>query len=309
VARAVEDRDTAIPIVDAHQHFWDPGRNPYPWLSAEPPAPSRYGDPRPLRRPYLPADYRRDAAGHGVVATVHVEAEWDPRDPLGETRWLEALAAREGLPTVLVAQAWLDREDVAEVLAAQAACPLVRGVRHKPRAAAGPRQVAPGAPGSMSDPRWRAGFARLAAHGLSFDLQVPWWHLDEARDLARAFPEIPLVLDHAGLPPADREPEAMAAWRAAMGRLAEVPGVSVKLSGLGRPGHPWTVADTGPIVRDVIALFGVDRCLFASNFPVDGLVADLGTIWSGFAAITAGRPPAERRQLFHDNARRVYRLG
>ena len=296
-----------LPIVDPHQHFWDLALGKHPWLRDEPPPPFRYGDTRPLRRNYLPADYQADAAGHRVVGTVYVETEWDPADPLGETRWTEALAAREGLPTAIVAQGWLDRDDVEEVLARQAACPLVRGIRHKPRAAPTPRAVEPGAPGSMGDPRWRAGYARLAAYQLSFDLQTPWWHLREAAALARAFPDTLVVLNHTGLP-ADRSVEGLGGWRDGMAALAAEPNTAVKISGLGIPGRPWTADSNREIVLRAIDLFGVERAMFASNFPVDGLVATLDTIYSGFKAIVKDFSLADRRRLFHDNAVRLYRL-
>src|SRR5882724_11154733 len=173
----------SLRIVDAHQHFWDLARNRHPWLVDEPMIPFRYGNYASLRRNYLPTDYLADAAAHRVVATVHVEAEWDPGDPVGETRWLAGLRGRTGLPTVAVAQARLDREDVGDILAAQAAFAFVRGIRHKPRAAASPDAAARGAAGSMDDKRWRDGYALLERHGLSFDLQTPWWHLAEAADL------------------------------------------------------------------------------------------------------------------------------
>ena len=178
---AVDD----LKIVDTHQHFWDLERNYYPWLCDEPPAPHRYGDPRPMRRTYLPPDYFADAAGYNVVKMVHVEAEWDPGDPLGETRWLQEIAAAHGVPHALVAQAWLDRDDTEQMLAAQAAFANVRGVRHKPATALSPDAVEPGAPGSMGDARWRAGYALLESFGLSFDLQTNYWHLYEAADLGR----------------------------------------------------------------------------------------------------------------------------
>jgi predicted TIM-barrel fold metal-dependent hydrolase len=296
-----------LPIVDAHQHFWDVTLDKHPGFRAEPPLPFRYGDTRPLRRSYLPADYRADARGHRIVGTVYVETEWDPGDPLGETRWVESLAAREGLPTAMVAQAWLDRNDVDDVLARQAACPLVRGIRHKPAAAPSPDTVVPGAPGSMGDARWRAGFARLARHGLSFDLQTPWWHLREAAALARAFPDTLVILNHTGLP-ADRSPEGLRGWRAAMAAVAAAPNVAVKISGLGVPGRPWTVESNREAVLGAIELFGVDRAMFASNYPVDGLVATFDTIYAGFKAITRDFSESDRRKLFHDNAVRLYRL-
>ncbi len=297
----------ATPIVDAHQHFWDLSRNSYPWLCDPEPIPFRYGDYSALRRNYLPPDYRRDTACCRIVATVHMEAEWDRADPVAETRWLEAVAAEHGLPSACVAHAALDREDVAEVLAAQAARPLARGIRHKPAAVSSPGEAKRGAPGSMDDPRWRAGYALLERHGFSFDLQTPWWHLDAAAELARDFPATPIILNHTGLP-ADRSDEGLAGWRRAMGRLAEEPNVCVKISGLGQPGKAWTLESNGPIIRDTIAIFGVERCLFASNFPVDGLTARFEDVVSVFAQAIADRPPEDWRRLLHDNAVRVYRL-
>jgi len=298
---------TDLPIVDAHQHFWDLDRNYLPWLCDQPPIPFRYGDYGALRRSYLPADYLRDAAGHEVVGTVHVEAEWNPDDPVGETRWLQEIIAESGFPSAMVAQARLDRPDVEAVLEGHCRYPRVRGIRHKPTAAASPAEIVEGAPGSISDAAWRRGYARLQGHGLSFDLQTPWWHLREAAALARDFPQTQIVLNHTGLP-ADRSPEGLAGWREAMRTLAAEPNVAVKISGLGQPGRPWTVADNGPIVRETIEIFGVDHCMFASNFPVDGLCARLDTILSGFEEIVRDRDRADRLKLFCDNARRIYRI-
>jgi len=295
------------PIIDAHAHFWDLQAHRYPWLSDPEPIRFRYGDYSAIRRTYLPDDYRRDTQDFTIVGLVHLEAEHDPADPLGETRWLEDLARRTGLPSVCVGQAWLERDDVAEVLAGQAASPLMRGIRQKPAAAHDPREARRGRPGSMDDPVWRRGFSLLAGHGLSYDLQTPYWHLDAAAALAADFPETQIVIDHTGLP-ADRSAAGLAAWRRALEGVAGHPKVALKISGLGQPGRPWRVADNGPVVLDAIAIFGVERCLFASNFPVDSLVADLPTIFSGFREITADLGAAAQTQLFHDNAARIYRL-
>lgn len=299
--------DIGLPIVDAHHHLWDLTANRHPWLSDAPLAQFRYGDYAAIRRDYLPEDYRRDSAGHRIVATVYVEAEADPADPLRETRWVSETGGRADLCHAIVAQAWLDRDDVEELLAVQAAFPRVRGIRHKPRAAPGPDAVEPGAPGSMGDPRWRAGYALLQRHGLSFDLQTPWWHLAEAARLADDFPDTRIILNHTGLP-ADRSPEGLAGWRAAMAELARCDNVAVKISGLGVPGRAWTAEANREVVLTTIDLFGVDRCMFASNFPVDGLVADFDTIFDGFKAITRDFTPQERRRLFCENALRIYRL-
>jgi predicted TIM-barrel fold metal-dependent hydrolase len=229
------------------------------------------------------------------VAGVYVEAEWDPRDPAGEMDFIAALRAAHGFPTVAIAQAKLDRSGCAELLEAHAARGFVRGIRHKP------------APGMMDDAAWRAGYARLAGLGLHFELQAPWPQLAEAARLARAFPDTALVLNHTGLP-ADRTPEGLAGWRAALRELAACPNASAKISGMGVPGAPWTVEANRAIVLTAIELFGAQRAMFASNFPVDGLCASFDTIFAGFAAITRGFTLAERRALFHDNAVRLYRM-
>ena len=283
----------AFPIVDAHQHFWDPRVNYHPWLCDQPPIPFRYGDYSMLRRPYLPADYFSDASPHQVVKTVYVETEWDPRDPIGEIRYVERLRRETGFPTVAVAQAWLDRDDFPDTLEELARFDFVRGVRHKPR------------PGRMDDARWRAGFALLARRGLRFDLQAPWAQLEEAARLARGFPETRIILNHAGLP-ADRSREGIAGWKKALQALAACPNAAVKISGLGVPGQAWTAKSNREIVLAAIDVFGIDRAMFASNFPVDGLCASFDAIITGMREILRDHPAAEQRAFFHDNAIRIY---
>ena len=284
-----------FPIVDAHQHFWDPRANYHPWLCDATPIAFRYGDYSALRRPYLPADYFADARGHDVVKTVYVETEWDPRDPLGETAWVERLRRETGFPTVMVAQAWLDREDAPEVLERQVSFAFVRGVRHKPR------------PGAMCEARWRAGYARLGRLGLRFDLQVAWSELADAAALCRAFPDTTLVLNHTGMP-ADRSAEGIAGWKRALEILAACPNAMIKISGLGVPGTRWSAALNRDLVLAAIDIFGVERALFASNFPVDGLCASFDEIYSGFRQIVESLSALEQRALFHDNAVRLYAM-
>ena len=295
-----------MPIIDAHQHFWDLGLRRHPWLSGEHQVPFRYGDYSAIRRDYLPADYARDSADFDVVKTVHMEAEWDPDDPVGETAWLMDLHARTGRPNAIVGQAWFARDDIAGVLAGHAACPLMRSIRQKPAAASSREAFRPRLPGSMADPAFRAGYALLGGHGLHYDLQTPWWHLGEAADLARDFPGTTIILNHTGLP-ADRSPEGLNGWRAAMGTFAAEPNAMVKISGICVPHRKWTADLNRAVVLDTIELFGADRAMFASNFPVDSLWATFDEIFTGFLEITAGLPEADRRKLFHDNTERVYR--
>ena len=283
----------AFAIVDAHQHFWDPRVNYHPWLCDQPPIPFRYGDYAALRRPYLPADYFADAAPHRIVKTVYVETEWNPVDPIGEMRYVQTLRRGTGFPSVAVAQAWLDRDDLAATLEALAGFDFVRGIRHKPR------------PGQMDDARWRAGFAQLAQRGLRFDLQAPWAQLAEAARLAAAHPDVRIVLNHTGLP-ADRGAAGIAGWKAALAGFAACPNTAIKISGLGVPGLAWTAEANRAIVLAALDAFGIGRAMFASNFPVDGLCAKFDDIASGMRAIVRDFSAAEQRALFHDNAVRIY---
>ncbi len=301
--------DVDLPIVDAHHHFWDIERNNHPWLREIPRIPFRYGDYSAICRNFLPDDYFRLAAPHRVVRTVYMEGEWDPRDPLGEPRWVHEIARETGFPSAMAGQVWLDRKDVDDVLRGHAAYPLGRSVRHKPKTV--PRRADHrddfAAPGSMRCPRWRDGYAKLGRYDLMFELQAPWWHFVEASELARDFPATTIIVNHTGLP-SDRSEEALAGWRRALEGLAAAPNVYLKISGIGMFGKAWTAQANGPIVRDAIRIFGVDRCLFASNFPVDSLVATFDQIYSGFKTITADLDARDRLKLFHDNAAALYRL-
>jgi predicted TIM-barrel fold metal-dependent hydrolase len=293
------------PIVDAHHHFWDPQANYHPWLAEDANIPFRYGDYSAIKRRYLPPEYFADATPHNVVQTVYVETEWDPRDPIGETRFIEQVAARYGVPNAVVAQAWLDHPDALAVLAEQARFPSVRSVRHKPGGPQSPEQVGE-LRTLMSDEHWRRSYAALHGLGLRFDLQTPWWNLPEAQALARDFPETTLILNHAGLP-SDRSAEGLAGWHSAMARLAEQPNVVVKMSGLGLKGKRWSSEDNGWIVREIIAMFGTGRAMFASNFPVDSLCGSFDDIYSGFKHIVRDLPRADQERLFYSNAQRIYR--
>jgi predicted TIM-barrel fold metal-dependent hydrolase len=147
----------------------------------------------------------------------------------------------------------------------------------------------------------------LSRVGLHFELQAPWWHVDELIDLASAHPETPIVINHAFLP-ADRSVEALAGWRTALKRAQSIPNGTIKISGIGLKGRPWSLDDNRGIISDIIDVFGVERCMFASNFPVDGLTGSFDTIFAGYKSATRDLATGDRLKLFRDNAARVYRL-
>ena len=295
-----------LPIVDAHHHLWDlEGELAYPWLSnAEH---SFMGDNARIRRSYMPGEYRRDTALHNVIATVHVEAECDRGKQVAETRWLTGIAKQHGMPNAIVAHAWVDEPNSEEILAQHKQFPLVRGIRTKPVISKGPGDSVKGQPRSLQDRKWRRGLALLEKHDLSWDLRVPWWHLEEAAEVVGEHPGLRVILNHTGYP-LDRSPEALGIWRRGMEALAARPNVACKISGLTVLGAPWTLEANKPVILDALAIFGVERCMFASNYPVDGLKGSWDHLYSSFKAAVAHLPPADRRKLFSGNAIRYYRI-
>lgn len=302
--------EALLPIVDAHHHFWDL-RNPHPWLTELPRIPFRYGDYEAICKDFLPADYALACGPHRVLRHVVMEGEWAPSDPAGEALWMKALADRCGEPQAMAAQIWLDRDDAQALMKIYTSEPLrsfVRSVRHKPFCASRADYRPDWAePGSMRCPRWRQGYALLAAHGLMFELQAPWWHMAEAAELGRDFPQTKIIVNHAGLPEV-RDAQTLRQWRSAMARLVPHTNVSIKISGIGVRNQAWTVEQQAPVVTALIDDFGVDRCLFASNHPVDAIVVKLDELWDGFKTLTRNLIPEQRLALFCDNAIALYGL-
>jgi L-fuconolactonase len=298
------------------------------------------GRPDYLVAPYLPADYAAEHGHHRVKAYVYVEASWAGRGRLAqadETRWVEGLARHhdpEG-PRLqaIVAAADLARPDLPDLLRAhREASRRVTGIRDK-LAWSKTRGVMDFAavPDPMGDPTWRRGFASLADHDLSFDA---WIYLEQANaldDLLRAYPRVRVVLDHLATPVAAGGPFAgrgldeadQAAirrrWRDAISRLAEHPQLHAKLSGMFMPVVGWGLhGRTAPVttdqIRDALApfvehaldRFGVERCMFASNFPMDKVSLGFEQLYDAYRELVAARPLAEQRALFHDNALRYY---
>jgi predicted TIM-barrel fold metal-dependent hydrolase len=298
----------AMPIVDAHHHLWDLSRGSYPWLQQDYDADKFFlGDYRPLCQNFLPEDYRNASAGCNVVATVHVEAERDRSEQVAETAWLHEMHAQHGFPNAVVAHAWLDRPDTEERLRQHLRYPLVRGIRSKPVTSASPAHSVRGRPGTMQDEKWLRGLSLLPQLGLSWDLRVPSWHLAEAADVAAQFPALPIVLNHHGFA-WDRSEEGLRRWRGAMAVLARQPNVHVKLSEFGLRGRPWSWDDNARIVRATLAIFGWQRCMFASNFPVAGLRIGYPALVQGVLRMLDGLDAAQQRAVMCDNALAFYRI-
>lgn len=321
-----------LPICDPHHHLWD-----------------RHGD-RYLLHELLADTGQSDAQGrrHDVRTTVFVECASMYRAdgpaalrPVGETEFVNGMAAMSASGGYGATRACAGIVGLADLCLGAAVRPVLeahidaargrfRGIRH----AAGwhaSEQIR----NSHTDPvehllldkRFREGFAQLAPLGLSFDAWLYHPQIAELTDLAQAFPDTPIVLDHVGGPlgigPYAGQADAVYAdWKRDIDALARCPNVVVKLGGLAMPinGFGWhkreprptsqQLADaTSRYVLHAIERFGPQRCMFESNFPVDKVSCSYLVLWNSFKRLAAGFSPAEKAALFHDTAARVYRLG
>lgn len=315
--------EPALPIVDPHHHIWAQEGNPYTVSD-------------------LAAD---TATGHRIVATVFVEAHSSYRTdgpdelrPVGETEQIEAgLASRPDLAALGLCSGIIGKADltlgagVAPVVAAHlAASPArFRGVRHLvTRDPHFPNGIAlrPSAEGLLKRIDFREGLAAIARLGLSYDAMLYHSQLSDLIEVARLLPDLPIVLDHFGCPLgvgpyAGREAETLHQWRGNIRLLAACPNVCVKMGGMGmivtgatwheRPLPPSSaeLAEAWrPLVETCIEAFGVDRCMFESNFPVDKGMFSYPVVWNAYKRVAAGASSTEKAALFHNTAARVYRL-
>jgi predicted TIM-barrel fold metal-dependent hydrolase len=294
-------------VIDAHVHHFDLVRFRYPWMDDP--------DFDALRGDYLPADYRADvgAAAAGVEGWVHVQAEVDhATDPVQETAWVSELAddARaEGAPGPLACVVYADLRagDVDEVLARHAKHSLTRGVRQEAWFDSASVRADIPREDLLSDPAWREGYRALAVFRLSFDLLV-WPHqLSNAAAVAAGSPDVPVVLEHLGLPDPAHDP-GLAIWRAGVAALAELPHAHAKLSAFSLLGTPRDVERARPVVGELLERFGPERCMFGSNFPVERLAGGFGALYEVVLAALADLSDDERAEVLAGTARRFYRL-
>ncbi|MBI4767624.1 MAG: amidohydrolase family protein [Deltaproteobacteria bacterium] len=322
--------DPELPICDPHHHLWE-----YPeYLS------------RPGSR-YLLEDLLEDIkSGHNITQTVFVECmskyrQDGPQEmkPVGETEFVQGIAAQSasGLygPTRVAAGivAYADLtlgSGVAKLLEAhlEAGKNRFRGIRHSVSwdpSDSIPAYMNPPS-GLLLDSKFREGFRFLQRYGLSFDAWLYHPQMPELVDLARIFPETQIILDHIGGvigigPYSGKREEVFQQWKKGISDLSACPNVVVKLGGLGMPlsGFGWTerkihpnptelAESMSPYYHWCIEQFGVNRCMFESNFPVDKVSYSYGAMWNAFKRICRNFSAEEKAALFHDTAIRVYRL-
>lgn len=291
-------------IIDSHHHIWR--QADLPWLLG-PMQPRIFGPYEPIRRDYPIEEYLADIAGLGVTKSVYVQANWAPAQAFDEAAWVAAEADRSGWPHAISAYADFTADDVRPQLDRLAAIPLVRGIRQQLHWHENPTYRFAARADLAADETLQKNVARLADYGFIFELQVFAPQMAGATALAAACPGVTFVLQHAGMLE-DLSEEGRAAWEAALATLAAQPNVVSKLSGFGTFEHRNDPELIAFIVARTVALFGADRCLFGSNFPIEKLWTSYADLLAAHRTATAGLPDAARAAIFHDTAARIYRL-
>jgi L-fuconolactonase len=285
--------DQPMRVVDAHVHIWDPARTEwYPYLS-HPPAQST-GAVSGMYRRFDVDTYQAESARWNVEKFVNVAAATGGHS-VDETLELDTNAAARGGPAAIIG-GLPPTDSVAEAVALldrQMTATRFRGVRPM---------------GAHTAPLPEAGILdALKDRNLVFELMA---HTDQLGDAATGlvgFDDLTIVIEHTGWPHSDSE-EEYAAWRTGIAALAEIgENVVCKLSGLAMPFGSMSIDALAPWLEYAIEVFGVDRCMFASNFPVDSLYGTFDDLYESFSAITAGLDTDSREKLFADNAERIYR--
>jgi L-fuconolactonase len=275
-------------VIDAHLHVWDRSRSGYPWLTPELGA---------LFRDFGPEEAGAELAAAGIDAAVLVQAD----DTLADTRYLLEIAGRHDFVAAVVG--WVPIDDAATTRAALAEfadAPRLRGIRHLLND--DPRE------GLLDRPEVRASLTALAEHGLAFDVHDAWpRHLAAAGRLAEAVPELTIVVDHLGKPPV--APAEIPAWEAELREVARRPNTFAKLSGLHRPGMPFTETALRPLLDLALDAFGADRLMYGGDWPISVPYGGYPPTWAVLRALIGRLAPSERDAVLAGTAERVYGLG
>lgn len=287
-----------LEFVDSHVHFYD---MQHPELfyghwqpDVDPPLIGK--QMRKLgERNFLAEDFIEITRASNVTKAVHVQAAIGSKDPVKETEWLEDAAERTGFPHAIVAYADLRDPNVESVLERHCEFPRMRGIRDFSYG------------DFLVSDDFHRGYALLEKFNLHASIAAQCQDMEKLAALASKFPNTVIVIDHAGNP-AERTPEYFELWKRGMATAATAENIIIKISGLGMGDHSWTVDSIRPWVLGCIEAFGVERSIFATNWPVDSLFSDYDTLIDAYTEIVADFSEDEKRDLFARNTEALYRI-
>ena len=295
--------------IDSHMHFWDLKVGTYPWLTDPEVEETPFANIKNLAVDYLLSDYLHDTATVELAGLVHVEAAWDPTNPVGESKWLAKALAEFETPYSIIAGGDLLKDDFPELLAAHCqASDRVIGVRQILNYHVDPKYTFTDSPEIMYDKTWRKNFAHLGDQGMIFDLQIFPDQSTGAVELAQEFPQTKMIINHF-IMPLNWDHDAIANWREELAKLATHENIAIKLSGLYMYHRSWPSEAMDTLINTALELFTPERVMWGSNFPVDRQFVSLEKLVSDFETSLAHHDLATREAVMWKTANNWYRLG
>ena len=292
------------PIIDTHHHIWQ--HKNVGWL--QPPIiPRLFGDYFGLLHDFPIEEWMNDIVPEKVVKSVHVTANWGLERALEETKWLQSVADKHGYPHGFTLQADLTDPGLDATLKAHKVYPNIRGVRHQLYWESHPLHQVVSRPDLCNTPEFRRGFSLVEKYGLHFELQLFASQAKYAAELIKAFPNVNFILLHSGML-IGRDQIFIDQWREGLAVMASFPNVHVKISGLGMFTHGWTYEQMRQVIRDSIQIFGVERTIYGSNFPLEKLWCSYADLIAVYRRVLSEYSQENQRKIFHDNAVRFYRV-
>ncbi len=291
-------------MIDAHHHIWR--QADLPWLLG-PERPRIFGPYADIKRDYPIDEYLSDIDGAGIARSVYVQANWAPNWYADEIAWVQSVAERTGWPHAIVGFLDFTKGDVQPELEKLKTFNLLRGFRQQFHWHENPLyRFAPNAR-QLAEPQVAKNIAKLADYDFSFDLQVFADQMEDASALADACPDVTFVLQHAGMLE-DQSETGWKVWRTAMKNLAKRKNIVTKLSAFGTFIHCNDPDFIATMVSETVDIFGAERCMFGSNFPIEKLWCSYTDLFAAFEAATANLSKKQNQLIFNDTAARVYRL-
>ncbi|ETD68033.1 hypothetical protein V757_10600 [Pelistega indica] len=294
-----------IPKFDAHMHIWNISQKKNPWLMEESVIPFRYGDYTKIRKNYLLNDYQKDFKKHNIFGTAFVETEWIEDDAKGEIEFVIS-NNQDNFIRAILCQSRLEvnfREQINIIKQYS----LVKGIRQKPK-------VIPFEDYYSTLPESKTmlttdflnGLEILDQYDLIFEVQTAWWHLPELIEVKQRFPNLKIVINHAGMP-GSREDAIVQKWYESLKRISHLNNVFMKISGFGEF-QKWDYQRNQVIYQSLTELFDSKKLLFGTNFPVDSIVVDANYLMDGFYKGLSHLNILDLENIFYKNAVTLYKV-
>ena len=280
-------------FIDSHVHFYDMKHPTLHYGHWQP------NEDLPLRelgnKNHLATDFLKEAESLGMKKAIHVQAAIGSADPVEETKWLEEVFIQTGIPHAIVGHVDLRASNAREVIEKHLKYQHFKGIRDFSYG------------DYLVNKDFRNGFALQEEYNLISSIAVRWEEMEKLVDLANSYPNIIIILDHAGNPEFRTE-EYFNNWKSGMTKISKMDNIICKISGLGMGDHNWTIESITPYVETCFELFGISRTIFATNWPVDGLYSDYSKVINAYKEITKFLSLSEQEAFFYKNSENIYEI-